>query len=58
MNYIEVKDILKQLEQARVDKVNVDDLQDLLVHYYLKTNKIVSEIVDVELNNQQNVSRH
>ena len=49
MNLYEVKDIIEQLEAGRRAKTNVDDLQDLLVHYYLKTNKVVSRMIDDEL---------
>ena len=49
MNLYEVKDIIEQLEAGRKSKTNVDDLQDLLVHYYLKTNKVVSRLIDDEL---------
>ena len=49
MNLYEVKDIIEQLEAGRRAKTNVDDLQDLLVHYYLKTNKVVSRLIDDEL---------
>ena len=49
MNLYEVKEIIEQLEAGRKSKTNVDDLQDLLVHYYLKTNKVVSRLIDSEL---------
>ena len=49
MNLYEVKEIIEQLEAGRKSKTNVDDLQDLLVHYYLKTNKVVSRLIDDEL---------
>ena len=49
MNLYEVKEIIEQLEAGRRAKTNVDDLQDLLVHYYLKTNKVVSRLIDDEL---------
>lgn len=49
MDLYEVKDIIEQLEAGRKSKTNVDDLQDLLVHYYLKTNKVVSRLIDDEL---------
>lgn len=49
MNLYEVKEIIEQLEAGRRAKTNVDDLQDLLVHYYLKTNKVVSRMIDDEL---------
>ena len=49
MDLYEVKDIIEQLEAGRRAKTNVDDLQDLLVHYYLKTNKVVSRLIDDEL---------
>ena len=49
MDLYEVKDIIEQLEAGRKSKTNVDDLQDLLVHYYLKTNKVVSQLIDDEL---------
>ena len=49
MDLYEVKDIIEQLEAGRRAKTNVDDLQDLLVHYYLKTNKVVSQLIDDEL---------
>jgi hypothetical protein len=49
MDLYEVKDIIEQLEAGRKSKTNVDDLQDLLVHYYLKTNKVVSRMIDDEL---------
>ena len=49
MNLYEVKEIIEQLEVGRRAKTNVDDLQDLLVHYYLKTNKVVSRLIDDEL---------
>ena len=49
MDLYEVKDIIEQLEAGRRAKTNVDDLQDLLVHYYLKTNKVVSRMIDDEL---------
>ena len=49
MDLYEVKDIIEQLEVGRKSKTNVDDLQDLLVHYYLKTNKVVSRLIDDEL---------
>ena len=49
MNLYEVKDIIERLEAGRKSKTNVDDLQDLLVHYYLKTNKVVSRLIDDEL---------
>lgn len=49
MNLYEVKDIIEQLEAGRRAKTNVDDLQDLLVHYYLRTNKVVSRMIDDEL---------
>ena len=49
MDLYEVKTIIEQLEAGRKSKTNVDDLQDLLVHYYLKTNKVVSRLIDDEL---------
>ena len=49
MDLYEVKDIIEQLEAGRRAKTNVDDLQDLLVHYYLKTNKVMSRMIDDEL---------
>ena len=49
MDLYEVKTIIEQLEAGRKSKTNVDDLQDLLVHYYLKTNKVVSRMIDDEL---------
>ena len=49
MDLYEVKDIIERLEAGRRAKTNVDDLQDLLVHYYLKTNKVVSRLIDDEL---------
>ena len=49
MNLYEVKDIIERLEAGRKSKTNVDDLQDLLVHYYLKTNKVVSRLINDEL---------
>ena len=49
MDLYEVKTIIEQLEAGRRAKTNVDDLQDLLVHYYLKTNKVVSRLIDDEL---------
>ena len=55
MDLYEVKTIIEQLEAGRKSKANVDDLQDLqdlqdlLVHYYLKTNKVVSRLIDDEL---------
>ena len=49
MDLYEVKTIIEQLEAGRKSKTNVDDLQDLLVHYYLKTNKVVSQLIDSEL---------
>lgn len=49
MDLYEVKDIIEQLEAGRRAKTNIDDLQDLLVHYYLKTNKVVSRLIDDEL---------
>ena len=49
MNLYEVKEIIEQLDAGRRAKTNVDDLQDLLVHYYLKTNKVVSRLIDDEL---------
>ena len=49
MDLYEVKDIIEQLEAGRRAKTNIDDLQDLLVHYYLKTNKVVSRMIDDEL---------
>ena len=49
MDLYEVKDIIEQLEAGRRAKTNVDDLQDLLVHYYLKTNKVVGRLIDDEL---------
>ena len=49
MDLYEVKTIIEQLEAGRRAKTNVDDLQDLLVHYYLKTNKVVSRMIDDEL---------
>ena len=49
MNLYEVKEIIERLEAGRRAKTNVDDLQDLLVHYYLKTNKVVSRLIDDEL---------
>ena len=49
MDLYEVKTIIERLEAGRKSKTNVDDLQDLLVHYYLKTNKVVSRMIDDEL---------
>ena len=49
MDLYEVKTVIEQLEAGRKSKTNVDDLQDLLVHYYLKTNKVVSQLIDSEL---------
>ena len=49
MDLYEVKTIIEQLEAGRKSKTNIDDLQDLLVHYYLKTNKVVSRLIDDEL---------
>lgn len=49
MDLYEVKEIIEQLEAGRRAKTNVDDLQDLLVHYYLKTNKVVNRLIDDEL---------
>ena len=49
MDLYEVKDVIEQLEAGRRAKTNIDDLQDLLVHYYLKTNKVVSRLIDDEL---------
>ena len=49
MDLYEVKTIIERLEAGRKSKTNVDDLQDLLVHYYLKTNKVVSRLIDDEL---------
>ena len=49
MDLYEVKTIIERLEAGRKSKTNVDDLQDLLVHYYLKTNKVVSRLSDDEL---------
>ena len=49
MDLYEVKTIIEQLEAGRKSKANVDDLQDLSVHYYLKTNKVVSRMIDDEL---------
>lgn len=49
MDLYEVKTIIERLEAGRRAKTNVDDLQDLLVHYYLKTNKVVSRLIDDEL---------
>ena len=49
MDLYEVKAIIERLEAGRKSKTNVDDLQDLLVHYYLKTNKVVSRLIDDEL---------
>ena len=49
MDLYEVKTVIEQLEAGRRAKTNVDDLQDLLVHYYLKTNKVVSQLIDSEL---------
>ena len=49
MDLYEVKDIIERLEAGRRAKTNVDDLQDLLVHYYLKTNKVVGRLIDDEL---------
>lgn len=49
MDLYEVKTIVERLEAGRKSKTNVDDLQDLLVHYYLKTNKVVSRLIDDEL---------
>ena len=49
MDLYEVKEIIEQLEAGRRAKTNVDDLQDLLVHYYLKTNKVVSRLINDEL---------
>ena len=49
MDLYEVKAIIERLEAGRKSKTNVDDLQDLLVHYYLKTNKVVSRMIDDEL---------
>ena len=49
MDLYEVKTIIERLEAGRKSKTNIDDLQDLLVHYYLKTNKVVSRMIDDEL---------
>ena len=49
MDLYEVKTIIERLEAGIKSKTNVDDLQDLLVHYYLKTNKVVSRLIDDEL---------
>ena len=49
MDLYEVKTIIERLEAGRKSKTNVDDLQDSLVHYYLKTNKVVSRLIDDEL---------
>jgi hypothetical protein len=49
MDLYEVKTIIERLEAGRKSKTNIDDLQDLLVHYYLKTNKVVSQLIDSEL---------
>ena len=49
MDLYEVKGVIEQLEAGRRAKTNIDDLQDLLVHYYLKTNKVVSRMIDDEL---------
>ena len=49
MDLYEVKTIIERLEAGRKSKTNIDDLQDLLVHYYLKTNKVVSRLIDDEL---------